>query len=472
MIKRAVIALLIVLMMATAVPAREFEGVDMPESIQIDSQTVVLNGVGMRKIMFIKPYVGGLYLTSAQKDGNTIMKADEPMAIRLNMIDDVGQKMMLRAFYNGMRSSVKATGGDMTALEPRFEQLKGYFTDEIKEGEIYEFKYLPGKGLTVYKNNKAYGTVPGMDFKTAFFGIWLNDASPADSDLKVAMLAGDVRATVPKADDSKAKAEAEKKAAEEAALKAAEAAKQQALLAAEEKVKADALAKAESEMKAAQEKTKAGETKVAAAADAVVQAKTDAGKTVADEKALAEEKAKVAETKTVEAETAAQSQVSAVETKAIEEKAAVSEKIAQVAPETKAVVAVPVATSKTVAAVIPVLPPIKSAWEVEIQDIYFGSNNSSLSNSAQSILNRKIEWMKANPSVKVIVEVYADSQGSKEYNMKLSEQRAQSVTEYMNSAGIESSRVETKVYGAEDAQADATTASLAKSRRAHFRIIQ
>ena len=36
------------------------------------------------------------------------------------------------------------------------------------------------------------GAIEGIDWKQAFFGIWLNEPSPADSGLKAGMIAGDV----------------------------------------------------------------------------------------------------------------------------------------------------------------------------------------------------------------------------------------------------------------------------------------
>jgi hypothetical protein len=42
-------------------------------------------------------------------------------------------------------------------------------------------------GVVVYKNKKELGTIQGLNFKKALFGIWLGK-DPADSKLKKAML--------------------------------------------------------------------------------------------------------------------------------------------------------------------------------------------------------------------------------------------------------------------------------------------
>jgi hypothetical protein len=233
MLKKSCIALMVVLMMASVCSARLYEGVDMPETIQAGDYTLVLNGVGIRVVMMIvKPYVAGLYLMDAEKDAAAIMKADEPMAIRLHMIDDATRSLMLSKLYDGMRNSVASVGGNFDALKPRFDAFKELLPEpKFETGSIFEFKYLPGKGLQIYKNGQFKGAVEGVDFKEAFFGIWLNKDKPADEAIKTAWLAGDVSQDARDAQKQRAakvKIEKETKLAEaEAKAKAVEQAKKQ-----------------------------------------------------------------------------------------------------------------------------------------------------------------------------------------------------------------------------------------------------
>jgi hypothetical protein len=231
MLKKTCIALMVVLMMATLSSARVYEGVDMPETLQAGDYTLLLNGVGMRVVlMIVKPYVAGLYLMEAEKDAASIMKADEPMAIRLHMIDDATRSLMLSKLYDGMRNSVASVGGNFDTLKPRFEAFKELLPEpKFDKGSVFEFKYLPGKGLQIYKNSQYKGAVDGVDFKEAFFGIWLNKDKPADEGIKTAWLAGDVSQEArdaQKQSSAKVKIEKEAKLAEaEAKAKAIEEAK-------------------------------------------------------------------------------------------------------------------------------------------------------------------------------------------------------------------------------------------------------
>ena len=57
---------------------------------------------------------------------------------------------------------------------------------------MYDFVYVPEKGTFILKNGKVKGTVPGLAFKQAFFGIWLSD-QPVDAGLRSAMLSSSSR---------------------------------------------------------------------------------------------------------------------------------------------------------------------------------------------------------------------------------------------------------------------------------------
>jgi len=61
------------------------------------------------------------------------------------------------------------------------------------------------------------------------------------------------------------------------------------------------------------------------------------------------------------------------------------------------------------------------------------------------------EWLKANPKEKIVIAGYADKDtGTSEYNMSLSERRAQAVkNELINTYGIAADRLETKAFGSD-----------------------
>jgi outer membrane protein OmpA-like peptidoglycan-associated protein len=414
MLKRSLIVLIILLMSMQVAWAsgttRTVEGVSLPETLVVDGKTVALNGAGVRKVMFMQPYVGGLYLRGAETDASTIMMADELMVIKLALTRSTGRRMMLRALRNGMRSAVGTLPNTAWEdVEGRYDSFTESLSGDFEDGSIVEFIYVPGEGLRVIRDGSLVTTVEGLDFKQAFFGIWLNSDSPADEDLKKALIAGDMRVSM------------------------AEIKKQEEQLVAQ----ADAAA-AEKEAAAAREKAEAEAEAAAAAAAAVAAAEADAE---AEAKAEADAKAKA------EAEA-----VRMAEKKAAEEAARKAE------------------AEKTVEVAVVTPPETKPAVATITQDqfvgkvVYFGFDDASLSAESKKILDEKVQWLKANPNAAITLEASTDEQGAAVYNQMLAGKRGESVKKYFEQAGIASNRISLKVVGAVPGD------NYAENRRVQFRL--
>ena len=44
----------------------------------------------------------------------------------------------------------------------------------LADSDFFEFIYMPDEGTNVLKNSTYIDTIPGIEFKKAFFGIWLS----------------------------------------------------------------------------------------------------------------------------------------------------------------------------------------------------------------------------------------------------------------------------------------------------------
>ncbi len=62
-------------------------------------------------------------------------------------------------------------------------QLTSTFNSDVSTGDFYEFIYLPDAGTNVVKNSEYIDTIPGIEFKKAFFGIWISN-NPIQKNLK------------------------------------------------------------------------------------------------------------------------------------------------------------------------------------------------------------------------------------------------------------------------------------------------
>ena len=161
------------------------EGVKVPNTMKAGEATLNINGAGVREKYFMDMYVCALYLKNKNTDAGAIMKADEAMALRLHIVSGlISSDKMKTAVDEGF---INSTGGNTAALMTKINQFKAVFKEEIKEGDIFDLVYEPGKGVVIYKNGKVATTIAGLDFKTALFGIWLCN-KPADGDLKTALL--------------------------------------------------------------------------------------------------------------------------------------------------------------------------------------------------------------------------------------------------------------------------------------------
>lgn len=104
--------------------------------------------------------------------------------------------------------------------------------------------------------------------------------------------------------------------------------------------------------------------------------------------------------------------------------------------------------------------------------VYFDTNKSNVQGTSATTLDKLAGIFKEYPKSNVLVEGHTDSAGSDEYNMNLSKQRAQSVTDYLISKGISSSRFDTKWYGETQPVGDnSTSEGKAKNRRVELAIV-
>ncbi|MEX1000983.1 MAG: chalcone isomerase family protein [Crocinitomicaceae bacterium] len=161
-------------------------GIVMPNVMKVDGEYLKMNGGGMREKMWIDLYVGVLYLQNKSSDPNVIMEADEPMAIKMRIVSGMVSNSKLEdAVREGMEKSTK---GNLEPYQKRLDKLiEEGFSEDVVDGDIFDLVYIPGKGTTLKKNNKALVTVDGLDFKKVLFGVWLCD-DPADESLKKKML--------------------------------------------------------------------------------------------------------------------------------------------------------------------------------------------------------------------------------------------------------------------------------------------
>ena len=133
----------------------------------------------------MKVYDTSLYLGSQSTNAEEILNSNEAMAIRLDVTSSmVTTDAMKDALNSGL---VKSTGNNISPISKEVEQLISTFNSDVTDSDFFEFIYMPDTGTNVLKNSIYIDTIPGIEFKKAFFGIWLSK-NPIQKSLKKAML--------------------------------------------------------------------------------------------------------------------------------------------------------------------------------------------------------------------------------------------------------------------------------------------
>ncbi len=92
----------------------------------------------------------------------------------------------------------------------------------------------------------------------------------------------------------------------------------------------------------------------------------------------------------------------------------------------------------------------KVVEEIQVPDrVYFALNKYNITNDSAEILKLQSEWLKADPSINIIVEGHCDERGTREYNLALGERRANAVKNFLVRQGVSASRIKTISYGKE-----------------------
>jgi hypothetical protein len=171
-------------LLPAAAEAKEVAGVAIPDTAQVGGKTLALNGAGIRKRVFIKVYVGALYLEARSGDPEAIVAADAPKAVRMHFLRGVEKEKVLGAFREGFEKNSRATAA---AAASKLEAVDKVLPPEVKVGQVLVVAYVPGAGSTVGLEGGASATVEGKEFADALFRNWIGK-EPADEGLKEGML--------------------------------------------------------------------------------------------------------------------------------------------------------------------------------------------------------------------------------------------------------------------------------------------
>ena len=82
-----------------------------------------------------------------------------------------------------------------------------------------------------------------------------------------------------------------------------------------------------------------------------------------------------------------------------------------------------------------------------VENIFYDFDKATLRPESKSALDEMVVMLNENPNVTIEMGAHTDRKGSDEYNIRLSDRRAQSVVDYLIGAGIDAGRLSPKGYG-------------------------
>lgn len=182
-------ALVLSAFVLAAIPsyASELAGVQLADKVQVDSRELVLNGAGLRKRLFFKVYVIGLYLPEKKRDAAEVLAQPGPKRVSIHMLRDVDADTFSEALVDGLKAN--HAEADYRALEPRVKQLEAIMAEvkEAKKGMAIALDWTGAATRVSIRGKPAGAPIAGEDFYRALLRIWLGER-PVQDDVKSGLL--------------------------------------------------------------------------------------------------------------------------------------------------------------------------------------------------------------------------------------------------------------------------------------------
>lgn len=94
-----------------------------------------------------------------------------------------------------------------------------------------------------------------------------------------------------------------------------------------------------------------------------------------------------------------------------------------------------------------ILDPIEIGKGIVLENIYYDLDKWDIRIDAAEELDKLVEILRDNPEIKIELGSHTDSRATDDYNMTLSQKRAESAVNYIVTQGIDASRITAKGYG-------------------------
>ena len=127
--------------------------------------------------------------------------------------------------------------------------------------------------------------------------------------------------------------------------------------------------------------------------------------------------------------------------------------------------------STTTVEIMQVQPEVGKS--IRLDNIHFDLDKATLKAESEPELNNLVDLLTDYPLMHIMIEGHTDDQGTEDYNLKLSDDRAKAVVNYLIDKKVDKDRLGWKGYGeTRPMKPNTDEASRALNRRVEFRVIQ
>lgn len=117
-------------------------------------------------------------------------------------------------------------------------------------------------------------------------------------------------------------------------------------------------------------------------------------------------------------------------------------------------------------------PPAADQGAIIFRNILFDFGKADVKAESYPVLDQVVEYLMANPGIRMEIQGHTDSRGTAEFNLKLSEKRADAVRAYLVGKGVPAEQLDTRGLGLTKPVApNDTDENRARNRRVEFRPI-
>lgn len=158
------------------------------DRLRLADTDLVLNGVGLRSVAWLKGFAAGLYLSQKATAPAQALAQAGPKRLQMKMILDVDTKEFIKAFGKSLnRNNTEAERNGMMDRVAQFNRTLEQI-GKVRKGDVVDLDFIPGKGLILSVNGTPRGPpVAGEDLYAGLLKVFLGER-PVDKKLKAGLL--------------------------------------------------------------------------------------------------------------------------------------------------------------------------------------------------------------------------------------------------------------------------------------------